>query len=75
LTRTVKPGAPQQFAHELRAVLRVGQLALDAQLVVAASLMCRFFCTSAMIAIGSIGGLGRKLMFISFGPASILATP
>jgi transcription-repair coupling factor (superfamily II helicase) len=39
------------------------------------SLMCRFFCTSSMIFIASTGGLGRKLMFIRRGLASILITP
>src|SRR6185295_17614422 len=40
-----------------------------------ASLMWRFFCTSSMMRIASTGGLGRKLMTISFGAASIFVTP
>jgi hypothetical protein len=40
-----------------------------------ASLMCLFFCTSWMIASGSIGGLGLKVMWIMVGAASTFTTP
>jgi hypothetical protein len=40
-----------------------------------ASLMWRFFCTSSMMRIASIGGIGRKPMLIACGPASIFTTP
>ena len=40
-----------------------------------ASLMCLFFWMSSMMRIGSIGGLGRKVMFVTPGAASTFTTP
>jgi len=40
-----------------------------------ASLTLRFFCTSSMMRIGSTGGLGLNVMFMTLGFASTFSTP
>jgi hypothetical protein len=65
----------QQVAHVLRAVGHAGDLALDAQLVVAGQLDGAVLLHQLDDLRASIGGLGRKTICISFGPASIFSTP
>src|SRR5262249_9250108 len=40
-----------------------------------ASLMCLFFCTRSMMRIGSIGGFGLKVTWMTPGAASTFTTP